>query len=480
VTVALAQNWTARRGLLGAATVLAFALVWAVPPRNLLAAVLATVGGLAVLRYPTVGFCLLGLSVPWGSPYTVSAGSFPITPTDLLVGLLGFAWLIRIVTWRVNPFVEAPWIGYVGIFLGAIMLSTSQAADLPASAREVVKWLELATVYLAGTTFIRSGRQVQVIIAAVVAGGVSQALLGFAQTGLSLGPAAFAAQRLALRAYGTFDQPNPYAGYLNLVIPLALAMVLVGPRGRQRVWYALSTLLMVAAVLASESRGALLAGFVAISMMLALTYRGFLAAAFLGVLSLIGGSLLAVYNFLPLSEFDRFLTPLGLANVTFSNVNDANFSAVERAAHWLAGVRMFAAHPLLGVGIGNYSAAYPAYHPRGWYASLDHAHDYFINIAAESGIVGLTAYVLLVGSALWYSFVALRRSREPIFRAAGLGVTGALVATSFHNIFDVLFVHSITTLLGLLMALVAVPFLSPEASGTSDARATVPSWRRSP
>jgi O-antigen ligase len=458
--------------------VCALGLVAIVPPLYVLGAVLAVAMALAVLRSPTVGFCLLGISVPWGSPYTVSAGSFPITPTDLLVGLLGFAWLVRKVTWRENPFGEAPWIAYVGIFVGAIILSSSQSLDVRASEREIVKWLELATVYLAGTTFIRTKKQVEVIIAAVVVGGVSQALLGFAQTGLSLGPAAFAAQRLALRAYGTFDQPNPYAGYLNLVLPLSLAMTLVGPRGRQRLWYAVGTILIFTAVLASESRGALLAGFVAIAVMLALIYRQFLALLYLGILSLLGGSLLAFYNLLPLSELDRFLTPLGLANVTFNDVNDANFSAVERAAHWLAGVRMFAAHPLLGVGIGNYSAAYPAYHPRGWYASLDHAHDYYINIAAEAGVVGLAAYVLLVGSALWYSFVALRRSREPIFRAAGLGVTGALVATSFHNIFDVLFVHSIVTLLGLLMAIAFAAFLVPGSSDEGQATGTVQSIRR--
>ena len=131
------------------------------------------------------------------------------------------------------------------------------------------------------------------------------------------------------------------------------------------------------------------------------------------------------------------------------------FSKTERAAHWLAGVRMFAAHPLLGVGIGNYAAAYPAYHPRGWYASLEHAHNYYINIAAEAGIVGLTAYVLVAGTALWYSYAAIRRASDRVCRAAVLGVLGALVATSLHNLFDVLYVHGMVALLGLMMVFVS-------------------------
>jgi O-antigen ligase len=130
---------------------------------------------------------------------------------------------------------------------------------------------------------------------------------------------------------------------------------------------------------------------------------------------------------------------------------------------------MFAAHPLLGVGIGNYAVAYPAFHPRGWYDPLAHAHDYYINIAAEAGIVGLVAYLLLVGSALWYSYAAMRRSQDPLLSAAVLGVLGALVATDFHNLFDVLYVHGMVALLGLLMVFVPLAF----AEGLAEAPTTV-------
>lgn len=467
MTAFLARSWVHTRAAMAAATAIAVAAIVTLPPVGLIAGSLAATAVVATLRYPVVGFCLLAVSVPWGSSLTAGSGSFPVTSTDLVVALLGFVWLVRIVARRENPFEGSPWLPWIGLFIAGITLSASQAADLHSSEAEIVKWLELATVYLAGTRFIRSRQDVRIVIAAVVAGGVSQALLGFIQSGLSIGPASFAAQRLLLRAYGTFDQPNPYAGYLNIVLPMGLAMVLIGARGRLRLAYALASLTIFGAVLASESRGALLAGTVGVVVMFATLYRTMLRALCIAILGLAGGILLAVYDLIPVSAFDRFLTPLGLANVTFNDVNDTNFSAVERAAHWIAGVRMFQSHPILGVGIGNYSADYPAYHPRGWYASLGHAHDYYINIAAEAGIVGLCTYVLLVGSALWYSFVALRRAREPVFRAAGLGVIGALVATSFHNIFDVLYVHGTTNLLGLLMALVFVPFRQVETEVTS-------------
>jgi O-antigen ligase len=331
------------------------------------------------------------------------------------------------------------------------LLSVSQATDLRASARELIKWVELAVVFLAAAGLLRTRREICWTAAALVLGGVSQALLGLAQIALSHGPAAFAAERAFLRAYGSFDQPNPYAGYLNMVLPLALALAIC-TRGAARGRWGLAALLIGLALLASESRGALLAGVIALAIVLAIQFRRFRSALWLAVLLGLVIAWAGTFG-ASLGPIQRVLDSIGFTGVDFGNVTNANFSAVERVAHWLAGVRMFAAHPLLGVGIGNYSAAYPQFHPRGWYASLDHAHNYYINIAAEAGIVGLVAYVLLAGSALWYSCAATFRARERLFRAIGLGVVGALIATSLHNIFDVLYVHGTTALIGLLMGL---------------------------
>jgi O-antigen ligase len=411
---------------------------------------------IAIFRRPIITFVLLAFSVPWASGLT-AGGGVPLSPTEVLSALIGIVWLTSCVRARRNPFLGAAWTPYILIFLVAICLSITQSTDLKASASEVLKWGELATVYVAGVALLRRRGDCAIVIAAVVAAGVSQALLGYLQLALSHGPAAFAAQRALLRAYGTFDQPNPYGGYLNMILPIALALALIGPP-RWRAWSLVSALALAGAVLASESRGALLAGLGATAVVLAISswrLRRLVGAA---AVALIATGWLESFG-IALGPFQRAVDALGFGGFTFDRVTDANFAQVERAAHWLAGVRMFAAHPFLGVGIGNYSAAYPSYHPRGWYNPLGHAHNYYINIAAEAGILGLVAYVLLAGSALWYSCAATLHARDPLFRAAGLGLTGALIATGLHNVFDVLYVHGTTALIGLLMAVASAAFL---------------------
>ena len=69
-------------------------------------------------------------------------------------------------------------------------------------------------------------------------------------------------------------------------------------------------------------------------------------------------------------------------------------------------------------------------------------------------MIGLLAYLLFVSSALWYSVSSIRQVNDGVCSAVVIGATGALVATGFHNLFDVLYVHGMAALIGLLMAFV--------------------------
>jgi O-antigen ligase len=450
------RSWLGVRLLLLATAGLAIACLAFLP----LTYAVAILGGIAVtvlvLRYPTMGLLLIVISVPWGSGIEIHAGGAAVTPTDGLVALVGAAWLAVAARDRANPFPRTVWTRYVFLFLAAIALSITQASDPKASAPEILKWLEMAVVYCAAAQFIRDRSTLRWIVFALVAAGVSQAVLGYGQFLLQLGPAAFGAHRPFFRSYGTFDQPNPYAGFLNMTLPMAISLSLLGVRTWERRLAAISALVIATALLASQSRGGLLAGLVASAVVLGLSTRFAREALKFALVVVPLAALATAYSLLPSSQVDRVLSAVGLGNVSFGDVTNANFSAVERAAHWLAGVRMFASHPVLGVGIGNYPDAYPRYHPRGWYASLGHAHNYYINIAAEAGVVGLLAYTLLIGTALWYAFAAVRRISGRFYTAVLLGVLGALSATAFHNLFDVLYVHGMAALTGLLVALVPV------------------------
>jgi O-antigen ligase len=134
-------------------------------------------------------------------------------------------------------------------------------------------------------------------------------------------------------------------------------------------------------------------------------------------------------------------------------VTNANFAAIERLAHWIAAVDMWRDHLWLGVGFGNYAAVYPAYAIGRWLDPLGHAHNYYLNVGAETGLVGFLAYGLFWLAAFGLGWMAARRS-SGFQRAVAAGCIGVLVHLSVHNLVDNLYVQGmylhIAIVLGLL------------------------------
>src|SRR5262249_35325664 len=95
----------------------------------------------------------------------------------------------------------------------------------------------------------------------------------------------------------------------------------------------------------------------------------------------------------------------GVFDVRGVVLTSENFAVVERMAHWQAGWGMFQDYPSLGAGPGNYPAVYEQYFIPPWREALGHAHNYYLNMAAEAGMPGLLALLVLLGLA----FRALRR-----------------------------------------------------------------------
>ncbi len=199
------------------------------------------------------------------------------------------------------------------------------------------------------------------------------------------------------------------------------------------------------------------------------------------VLCLIGAYLAGK---IPSQLIDPILTKIGVINISFTNPSPDNYANSERVAHWVAGIHMFVDYPLLGVGIGNYQYAYPTYHPGIFVLPLGHAHNYYINMAAEAGLLGLTAFILfllaifVVGGhayrAISKRYQQLKAQRIKLQgietmvesynatrrfgmlkndKALAIGLLAALLSVCVHNLVDNLYVHAMTSLFALLLVL---------------------------
>ncbi len=424
---------------------------------------------LVLLRWPELALYLLVLAVPFGSLVPLPLGGANVTAADALLLVAFLLFMARQVARRaINLHLAALVLPFL-LFLFAIGLSVTGALSLQASAKEIVKWVEMLLAYwlVAQDATMGEGltRRVLLLIAVILLAGFAEALVGIYQYSRQIGPEGFVLNG-TIRAFGTFDQPNPFAGYLGLIIPLAFGVILgcLALGRRVLLWdrlplvvLAVSALTaMLASLYFSLSRGAWLGVAAALGIVFIIrSRRAALLALGLAVLFSIV-LLLGQLNILPdvvTSRFAGVSDYFGLQDVRGVKVTDENFAIVERMAHWQAGLDMFQAHPLLGVGIGNYAAVYPVYSLPHWDDPLGHAHNYYINIAAESGIIGLSAYFILWGAIFWFAWLSVRSTRG-LSQGIAAGAFGVVVALCVHNLFDNLFVHSMQMQVGLTLGLI--------------------------
>jgi O-antigen ligase len=195
----------------------------------------------------------------------------------------------------------------------------------------------------------------------------------------------------------------------------------------------------------SWSRGAWL-GFSAAMVVVSLMWSrrtAFVSSSVILRVALVG--LLGGSRLVPASVTQRltsFVPFIGVRDVRAVEITDENYASVERLAHWESALDMWRDHPWVGVGFGNYQTVYGAYALPKWPMALGHAHNYYLNVAAETGLLGIAAYLILIGSASWQMWRNIRRTKDALAKALVLGALGLLVHSSVHNLVDNLWVHN--------------------------------------
>ena len=426
--------------------------------------VLGSAAVLAVLVEPRLGVLLIIPAVPFGSLASVRVGVITVGPTEVLIVLILAGWVMRMVVKREIRWTWPPLSLPLAVFLGALLLSSLHAASLEHSLKEMLKWIEVLALYVFVANEL-DRRWARLLVGVLLFTGVAVAMQGIYQFLFQVGPEGFVLFGRYMRAYGTFEQPNPYGGYLGLTLPVAAGILAawVLPSagrvtGRWLAGAAAAGVVMSVALIMSWSRGAWLGVAAALAgMATAVVSRSGRVAAIALVLVVVLGYVVLVGGVgLPptlAQRFSDFLPYVNLTDVRGMEVTDANFAVLERMAHWQAALGMWTGNPWLGVGAGNYEVAYASYALPLWPLALGHAHNYYLNIAAEAGVLGLGAYLVLWAAALFGAWHATRRA-SAWSQAVSLGILGSVIHLSVHNFFDNLFVHSMYLQLAILLALI--------------------------
>ena len=299
--------------------------------------------------------------------------------------------------------------------------------------------------YLLIGQHIGNAGQVRKMLIVLGAAAILVVLYGFYQYVFGIDTSAMkwvdgdAFPELKKRVFSTWENPNILAGYLDAAICLVFGFFLKMKELRLRIVLGIGLLLLAACLAMTYARGACLT--IAVVLVLYGIVKDW--RILLGCI-VVGGAILA-------------LDPALMERLS-SVFTKVDTSSEMRLALWESTIAMIQDHPFLGIGWGAYWMVYPAYdfYLQGAAVRIVHAHNLYLNYAAEIGIAGALSF-------LWYFFGTMRMAlRSKVQDTSGLlqglmlGIGLAIFSVALNGLTDdVLFNIPSSMLLWLLCALAA-------------------------
>jgi O-antigen ligase len=331
----------------------------------------------------------------------------------LVLGMLGFAplafgavdiWALLVllvaaaavfVLWGVrlwlNPRTKLLWppLAWVVLAFMAYAVGRYLTADIEYVARlEVIQVWLFGFLFFAALNNLRGQEEISAVSGMLIATATFVACYAVAQLAHHTSRVWNEISPYVGRASGTYISPNDLAGFLALLLPLALAYLLVGKiHVVTRILLVYAAIAMAAGLAVTFSRAGWIAAAAGIVLLLGilLGHRNHrLKAVLLLLVMLAGGSYLTSHY---LSKTVGYMRRVAAPD------EDVNVSVIEpsldaRWQLWRAAERMWADHPWFGVGPAHYDYRFRQYRPETIQMRPDRAHNDYVNLLADWGAAG--------------------------------------------------------------------------------------------
>ena len=358
---------------------------------------------------------------------------FLVLFTGVLTTFWGFSWLRyrwRVIAWK--PLVP------VHLYMLFVLISVLASGN---PARGVDSLVELFCPILVFTVIYTLGERelVEKLTPYILFTGAITAVYSLVQH-FGIDPVGWAqAELVRSRSISTFGNPDFLSSFLVMVIPVALAKALGEHRtGHSLGYFGLWGFLCMVNIF-TYSRTGLISMIVGIAAVA--TFAGWKAlfrhrwkpVALVAILILALGSV-SMIEALGHSQHT-------LMERTEAFINPSENNVATRLGLWKAASMIFARNFLFGVGPGNFGTAYlPLRHlepviVRNRAAMPTSAHNLFLDVSSQSGVLSLLALLTFIGFLIYYArkYFTNKNSPSPAIRYLSAGYGGTLVAYFTHH-----------------------------------------------
>lgn len=413
-------------------------------------------------------------TLAYGTVHTWSLAFFQVGAAAIVLCWAVDAWRTGVLRFSRNV-LQLPLLGLVALGLvqllplggafGADTLSVEPSRTLsldPFWTRiAIVQAASLAIYFAAALAFIDSPRRLRLMVRAITIFGFLLALFSMMQAFTSQGKLFWFAELKQAIPFGPFINRHHFAGYMELALALPLAIALAGGavEADRRLLYGFAAGLMGIALIMTNSRGGLVSLVAEIVFLISLTeFRARKAeepsvdapSSWRPVLVRLGVSFALLFAIV----FGSLLYGGEESLSRFIGTVNSQDPTTGRAHFWSVTLDIIRDHPLIGVGLGAYSVAFTRYDTRGGQFRVEQAHNDYLQILSDAGIVGAALGLFFIVALFRHGFLR-RQSRDPFRRAVATGAMTGCFAVLVHSFFDFTLHTTANALLFLLLAALA-------------------------
>jgi O-antigen ligase len=367
-----------------------------------------------------------------------------------------FIGLILLGLIQVLPFGSA---GNAGGALDGAGLSNTLSLDPYATRLVLIQLIALFIYFAAVLAYMDSPRRLRTIVRTIVIFGFVLAFIAIIQSLLS--PTriyGIREPRLAV-PFGPFVNRHNFAGYMEMTLALPLGLMFTGAiENEKRLLYLTAIALMGISLLMSGSRGGMISLVTMIFFLVALSgfgskVDGMTAEGAAQVRSVV---LKVGLAFTLLLAIVVGVTLIGGESSVTRFVDSVNASdpTTGRTQIWKTTLEIIGAHPVAGAGLGAYGVAYTRFDPRNGINRPEQAHNDYLQVLADAGIVG-AVFGLFFIAALFRMGFKRRRSPDIFRRGVATGALAGCFAVLVHSFFDFTLHTTSNALLFLTLAALA-------------------------
>lgn len=329
-------------------------------------------------------------------------------------------YLIKKIILKENPIIYTPINAIFLLFIFISSVSILNSINITSSLRGVFKLFQYGLLFVVMSAEIKDKRHIEIIIISMILGGVFSSADAFWQLifGKDFVRGNAPIMNIGLkRATAAFPNANVLAIYLAPIFVISVGMAMHYLKGKRKlVMFFISSVIFIG-LMFTYSRLAIIASFISL-FLIAISKKNKV------FITLIITALIVSPLFFPKGLKD-WMKSINYNPIVF-------LCNTDRISIYKNTVNMIKHHPIIGVGVGTFSSNYLKYKlPEPDDAKTGdtiYAHNNFLHIAGEVGLVGLLIFLFLLCKIFNCIYIIYKKTRDSFYRSLCLSLNYAVIA----------------------------------------------------